>query len=135
MTGRWEALSFLEVVFVGGLDPALCGQRTSRSQHRAAGQTLQPVQEQLEPPVRSLGTGRVPATSQTFTLSKAGEAGGMRNSFLCSAVFSLSKCLKRETGAVSQKRLRVKFNCHFLNASCKSGTSLAVQCSIAKLGC
>lgn len=47
MTGRWETLSFLEVVFVGGLGPALCGQRTSRSQPRAAGQTLQPVQEQL----------------------------------------------------------------------------------------
>lgn len=36
---QWEALSFLALVFVGGLAPALCGQRTPRSQHRAAGQT------------------------------------------------------------------------------------------------
>lgn len=85
--------------------------------------------------MRGLGTGKVPTSSQNFAISKAGEAGGIRNSFLCSAVFSLSRCLKRETGEVSQKRLHVKFNCHFLNASCKSGTSLAVQCGIAKPGC
>lgn len=133
-TGRWEAHSFLEVAFLGGSDPALCGQRTSRSQRGAAGRARQPAQELVEPPARRWGQ-RVPTSSQNFTVSKAGEAGGTRNSFLCSAVFLLSRCSKRETGEVSQKCLHVKFNCHFPNASCKSGTSLAVQCSVAELGC
>lgn len=52
---QWEALSFLALVFFGGLAPALCG---------AAGQTHQPVQEQLEPPGHSLA----PPHSQKFTL-------------------------------------------------------------------
>lgn len=55
--------SFLALVFVGGLAPALCGQRTPCLQHRAAGQTPQPVQQQLEPP----GHSRAPPDSQKFT--------------------------------------------------------------------
>lgn len=55
--------SFLALVFVGGLAPALCGQRTACLQHRAAGQTSQPVQQQLEPPGHSLA----PPRSQKFT--------------------------------------------------------------------
>lgn len=55
MTGRWEGRSFLEVAFVGGSDPALCGQRTSRSQRGAAGRAHQPAQEPLEPPVHGQG--------------------------------------------------------------------------------
>lgn len=61
---QWEALSFLAIVFIGGLGPALCGQRMPPSQHGAAGQTPQPVQEQLEPPGHSLA----PPSSQKFTL-------------------------------------------------------------------
>lgn len=61
---QWEALSFLALVFVGGLSPALCGQRTPCSQHRAAGQTPRPGQEQLEPPEHSLA----PPRSQQFTV-------------------------------------------------------------------
>lgn len=62
--GQWEALSFLALIFIGGLAPALCGQRMPLSQHGAAGQTPQPAQEQLEPP------GHCPALprSQKFTL-------------------------------------------------------------------
>lgn len=55
--------SFLALVFVGGLAPALCGQRTPCLQHRAAGQTPQPVQQQLEPP----GCSQAPPDSQKFT--------------------------------------------------------------------
>lgn len=61
---QWEALSFLALIFVGGLAPALCGQRMPHSQHEAAGQTPQPVQEQLEPPEHSLA----PPHGQKFTL-------------------------------------------------------------------
>lgn len=56
--------SFLTLVFVGGLAPALWGQRTPHSQHRAAGQSPQPVPKQLEPPGHTLA----PPHSQELTL-------------------------------------------------------------------
>lgn len=66
---QWEALSFLALVFVGGLVPALCGQRMPHWQHGAAGQTPQPIQEQLEPPGHTLA----PPHSQKFTLENLEE--------------------------------------------------------------
>lgn len=58
---QWEALCFLALLFVGGLAPALGGQRMPRLQHGAAGQTPQPAQE---PPGHNL----TPPRSQKFTL-------------------------------------------------------------------
>lgn len=59
-----KLFSFLALIFVGGLAPGFCGQRMPCSQHGAAGQTPQPVQEQLEPPGHSLA----PPRSQKFPL-------------------------------------------------------------------